>query len=217
MATLSVLVDTASAIRGELAALRSAGTLDEAGADLSTRFENAAALVDALRNGMEAATMSQKYTSLGLVELNRTLGEPLIIESEKLIQEARAIERGLTMEVDTAWQALHRPAANDAERAVFADRQSRLEKSDPIFREAWLMECARTGASEELLRAALVYPVPPLDFDGSSWRPLISARALEDLRIAFANRVSPQGPRAWRARLLDGLAQQLRFAVGNNQ
>lgn len=208
---------TANAIRGELEALRAAGTLDEAGADLADRYDAAAALVDKLAAGMEAATLSGNFTALGLLERNRTLAEPLIIEAEKIEREAIAIERGLTTDADAAWQALQRPAANDAERALFADRQARLEKSDPVYVDAWLMHAARTGAADELLRAALTYPVPPLDLDGAAWKPIVRAALREQLRQTVASRVSPQGALGWRARLLHSLAGSLRTAAGNNQ
>jgi hypothetical protein len=208
----------ADAIRAELDALRTAGTLAEVGGDLAARYERAATLVDALRVGMTAAIASKQFTSVGLAERVRTLSEPLLVEAERLDRDASAIEQGLSADSDAAWAALQRPPASADERAEFADLQGRLQREDPAIAHAFLREAARTGGTNDrLLRAALTAPVPPMDLDAATWRPLVNAELQRELRPIVAERVSPQGPRAWHAAALRGLAAHLRSAVTNQQ
>jgi hypothetical protein len=102
------------------------------------------------------------------------------------------------------------------------DLRRRLEAEDPIYREAYVKAAAARGerADRDLVRAALTAPPPPMPtpaFPGAEppkWQSLLTPQAITDVKAAIIERRSPQGPDAWRAIELRGLARRLRHIAG---
>lgn len=210
---LHFLKDTSAAIRTEALLLRKSQDQD-LGASLASTYDSAATLVEDFIGRMRSAEASGTRTAVGLAELANEQARPLRREADRLTREADAIADRLTGDVDAAIATLKRPAATDAERASLLDRQRRLEAEDPIIREAFLKEAARVG-QDDLLRAALTYPSPPLQIEGARWQPLLRPELLSELRGLISERISPQGELAWRAAYLRGLAAHLRGALND--
>lgn len=204
---------TSAAVRIELEAVRQTREFSEAGVDLVGRYEDAAAMIERFVAVVDEARRSNQYTSLGLIERARTLSEPLVRAAERLESESDKISRGLTADVEKAWQTFLTPASTAAEQMLFADRLRRLEQEDPIVVEYFLREAVRLG-DDLLVRVALTAPAPPGGrFEGARWRPLLTDAFIEELRKLIAERVSPLGSQSWRAAIISGLAGYLRRAV----
>lgn len=181
----------------------------EIAGSVSDAFDRVITVLDTIHQGMTVAVASQQYTTTGLAERYRTLSEPRLTLVEQLRRDADRVRRGFTNDIDREWEALQRPPATADERALIADRTARLEATDPAIREAYLRIAGQSGEHNELLKAVLLYPRPPIEIDGATWKPLVSDTFLGELRTIVGNRVNPFGPRALYVQILEHLAARL--------
>lgn len=215
--------NTADAIEMELTMNRQSAWWNDSEGDrtLAPRYEDSITAIRSFVRVMRESALSGTYTSLGLLERARTLAAPLHQLAEGFDREAASIDDRISAGTSAAWAALNQGAQNDRERWLFThlwqkfESEERHQDGKGIVLAQQLLHAARTGEHDDMLRAALTYPAPPIDIEGAVWCPLLRPALVEEIRRAVAERVSPFGDAAWRVTILRGLASHLRNAVSN--
>ncbi|MCC7180455.1 MAG: hypothetical protein IT177_18895 [Acidobacteria bacterium] len=160
-----------------------------------------------LRRTNEDAAGGQ-YTDAGRLARRRLHAEALVVTAATARRKQQALVQELTANVEREMRQHAQPARDVLEFARLRQLQELLEREDPVVREQILLAAARQGDDTGVLRAALTFPGPPMGGIGA-WPVLMPADLLAKIREAVAERVSPQGPRAFAADLYGTIATHI--------
>lgn len=156
----------------------------------------------------EEDAASGQYTDAGRLARRRLHADALVVTAATARKKQQELIRELTANVEREMQAHSQPARDVLEFARLRQLQELLEREDPVVREQIVLGAAAQGDDTGVLRAALTFPRPPMAGIGA-WPVLMPADLLAKIREAVAERVSPQGPRAFAADLYGTIATHI--------
>lgn len=160
-------------------------------------------LLDRLRTfeqAVEADEQTQLFTRHGITQRMYQHAESTgLIEQVRYAETvALEIDRRARQGFEDVWRQLTTPPGDVLEYLRLREMRERLQALDPVNRNAVILQAARSGQREDILRAALT--APTVAFESSQDRVGdLSDDLLRDVREAVRERLSPMGADAFRA------------------